>query len=206
MVQFLQPEEFQRGGVCDKILSETPQTILDIVHKTRDTGKEYIINIIEHDDGMVATDPIGGTETSITGDKAAKSMMDALTLASDVVAEGGSVGSDEIKRHQIHTHPEGHVGISLSDMRSFADDIVTGGDIPESELVAVKRRENEVMLGGLYRTRDMSSSEVEEIQHGLSIANLPERAQMSHRQKEDELLSAMRKSGIETCSSAIKDR
>jgi len=204
MVEFIGVERFDSKGPCIMLLREKKQEIVSLIEKTDKTGNEYIVNAIEHEGGIDFTESRSGDETSINKGVSSSSMMDALSLASQVVSGGGSVGSDEFKRHEIHTHPKGHVGMSLADLKSYASKIVEGGDLPDSALVAVDTGGSEIVLGGIYKTREIDDNGANEVQNGLGIANMPDRAQLSHSEREEELLFSLEEVGIETCQSSAE--
>jgi len=203
MVQFVDRDGFEPGGPCSRILEEIPGEIKEIIDQTDRSSKEHIINVIDHKSGMAATEAMTGQEGSITEKQSARTMMKGLTLASDILSNGGKVDPDRYKRHQIHTHPKGHVGMSLADLKSFADDIKQGGSVPDSTLVAVDTTGGEVVLAGLYIDSELSDEDVEQVRQGLVRANMPERANIPHRQRENGLLDAFDRAGIETCSHSI---
>lgn len=197
MVQFKE-EMFESQGPCEEIVERQKDFLVEMVQETTKTGKEQIVNFVKVDGNIGHTDMREGTEESITNEVSSKSMMDTFSLARELSEESGHVNIHERKRYQVHTHPQGHVGMSLADMKSFADDIVSGGDYPDAELVVVKS-DMAMEIGGVYLPDGIDGVDVAEIQSGLSRVNA-HNVPMAPSEEQEEMLESFRRAGVEFCN------
>jgi len=204
MVDFFDDDRGQPTGPCRMIMTREGQFIREMVAETERTGKEQIATVISIQGDTGHTEMLEGTEESITGDISSKAMMDGMRLAHDMDTMIGGLGSDDYDSHQIHTHPGGHTGLSLTDMKSYANDIVTGAKVPDSELVATMT-DNGIVLGGVYIDGELDADGVADIQSVLSMLN-SNKMPMSHTQAKDEMLSAFERAGVGFCSVTFPQR
>lgn len=198
MVKFFDDGRGGSEGPCKRIMETEGEYIKQMVSKTQETGNEYIANIVDITGNTGHTEMIKGTETSILSRQSAESMMDALQLASSIKDTPGGTIKVDFDRHQVHTHPDGFTGLSESDMKSFIDDIVSGGDYPDSELVATQT-DGGVILGGVYIQEELTEDDVAELQSSLSMVNA-ENIPMSLSEEKMELMSAFERTNIGFCS------
>lgn len=186
------------------IMNREGQFIREMVSRTEETGKEHIASVIFIEGKSGHTDMEQGTEESITRDTSTGVMMDGMKLAHDMNTTFGGLSSDDYDTHQVHTHPGGHTGLSLADMKSYADDIVTGAKVPDSELVATMTADG-IALGGVYIDGELDVDGVAQIQSTLSMMNSNDMP-MSHTQAKSEMLTAFEEAGVGFCSVLFPQR
>lgn len=204
MVNFFDDDRGVPSGPCRMLMNRQGDFIREMVSRTEETGKEYIANIVEITGNVGHTDMMEGTEESITSDVSARVNMDAISIASEIKdTPGGSITID-YKTHQVHTHPGGHTGLSLADMKSFADNLVTDRAPHDSELVATMTSDG-ILLGGVYAPNKLDEDSIAEIQSSLSLVNT-ERMMLTHEEKKMDLLTAFENAGLSFCSVTFPQR
>lgn len=180
--------------------------IREMVAMTESTGEEHIAQVIELDGKMGHTDTRTGSESAITREVAAKSMMDAFSVEKELKVGAGKVNVDDGKRHQIHTHPNGFAGLSATDIKSFAKGIYEDGQYPDSTLIATKS-EGDIVLGGLYLTEEITQEDKNDLQRTVSLMASGKIALMDPANNDEEMLiDELMNVGAEFCAVVFPNR
>jgi hypothetical protein len=204
MVNFFADNRGDPSGPCRDIMRQDGEFVREMIQRTEDTGNEYIANFIHMRGEMGHTDMREGDEESITRDIAAQSMMDSMRVASDMNDRPTSVNVNDYRRHQVHTHPGGFTGLSISDMKSFINRLLGDGDSPDSELVATQTSDG-IVLGGVYIKDQLGNDQLAELQSTLSMLN-SNKIPMSVTEEKGELLGSFERAGLGFCSVTFPQR
>lgn len=193
------------GGIttepCAEILELKGGVIEEMVEKTGENQFEYASIFVKTEDGMLNTDIEQGKEEAISARTLAEMKMDATMLAINDQG-GGSIGPDEYDTYHVHTHPEGHVDMSLRDISGMGDKMMADSptNMPEANLVAVKDGDR-ILLHGLYRDRTLTEEEILDIKR---YSSLMESDVQMYQDRKSELLDVMLENGFKQCESSME--
>lgn len=187
---------------CDKILNQKEDVIREMMQRTRDTQYEHAAIFVETQGKILATDIEKGKEDAITSKTLANLSMDATMLAINEQG-GGKIDPTTYETYQVHTHPEGHVDMSLRDTTQIGDDMSTNTpkNMPHAHLVAVDRND-EILLHGLYRDRVLTEDEINAIKAYSSTMESDQ--YMGITDRKSEMVDVLLNNGFKACSSSTE--
>jgi len=201
MVQFFNDSRGSQGGPCSRIAEQDGDYVRQMIDMTESEGREYISYFVEMDNRIDHTEMSQGKEGAILAKTAARSMMDALQLAGRMSEGDRTVNAEAYNRHRVHTHPNGHTGLSLTDMKNFASDLTSETTAPHSELVATQTEEG-IALGGIYRQQELDSEQEGKINSVLTLLNSG-KAPMATSQAKLQMLDAFDRADLKFCATVF---
>jgi hypothetical protein len=187
---------------CDKILNQKEDVMREMMQRTRDTEYEHAAIFVETQDKILATDIEKGKEDAITNVTLANLSMDATMLAINEQG-GGKIDPTTYKTHQVHTHPSGHVDMSLRDTTQIGNNMNADNskNMPHAHLVAVDRND-ETVLHGLYRDRPLTKDEINTIRAYSSTMEADQ--YMGITDRKSEMVDVLLDNGFKVCSSSTE--
>jgi hypothetical protein len=187
---------------CDKILNQREDVIREMMQRTRDAKYEHAAIFVEINDKILVTDIEKGKEDAITSKTLANLSMDATMLAINEQG-GGKIDPMTYQKYQVHTHPSGHVDMSLRDTTQIGDNINADNskNMPHAHLVAVDRND-ETLLHGLYRDRPLTEDEINTIRAYSSTMEADQ--YMGITDRKSEMVDVLLDNGFKACSSSTE--
>ena len=194
MVEFTNITGMRPSGPCRRIMRRRGDVVRDMVERTAQSANEYATHFVEIDGNMGNTKIKEGTESAMSKRTMAMSRMDAMSLSSELKETPGRPNVNDYLLHSVHTHPEGHTGMSLRDLQSFADRATTDGLPTDSSLVATMTMDG-IMLAGAYIDDETDTEMLKRVE---GVATSPDRM-ANRRQKEERIVEIMEEPVRKAC-------
>lgn len=186
---------------CDRILNQHSDIIENMILQTETQNAEHAVIFAQTEGKMLVTDIEEGQEDAISNVTLANLEMDATMLVINDRG-GGKLSPDTYKLYKVHTHPEGHIDMSLRDISSMGRDMDadTPTNNPHGNFVAVKSGD-EVILHGLYRQNTLSENQIRNIKAYSSL--MESDTVTGLRDDKAELVDVMLDNGYKACTSKM---